>query len=260
MRTKQTKRELRNKKELINQLVKVGRKRLRSKKIIPLYANSPEAAILLNDLDKNPHAFVIMCLMNQQVNANTVGAIPYELSQRLGYFDMKRLAKTKRSQLKKAMRRPTHLHRFSDNMAEYLYLAIQRIQNQYGGNAANIWNDNPSSAKLVQRFLEFEGVGLKIATMASNLLVRNYKIPVRDYYSIDISADVHIKRIFRRMGFVPPESGNDMVIYCAREIYPKFPGIFDYALWDHGRKICVAMTPKCDICTYNKLCPFPVTK
>jgi hypothetical protein len=37
--------------------------------------------------------------------------------------------------------------------------------------------------------------------MAANVLVRNYKVPLKDYFSIDISPDTHIKRVFYRMGF-----------------------------------------------------------
>ena len=42
---------------------------------------------------------------------------------------------------------------------------------------------------MVYRFLEFNGVGPKIASMAANILAREFKIPFADYFSIDISAE-----------------------------------------------------------------------
>src|SRR5690554_7296394 len=62
------------------------------------------------------------------------------------------------------------------------------------------WRGNPSSAAVVYRFLQFDGVGPKIATMATNILARDFKIPMSDYYSVDISTDVHILRVLRRSG------------------------------------------------------------
>ncbi|RMF00953.1 MAG: iron-sulfur cluster loop, partial [Alphaproteobacteria bacterium] len=96
----------------------------------------------------------------------------------------------------------------------------------------------PSSAMVVYRFLEFSGVGPKIATMAANILARSFKIPMADYYSIDISADVHVKRVFERLGLVDADPSVDQVIYRARSLNPEFPGLLDYPCWDIGRKWC----------------------
>ena len=50
------------------------------------------------------------------------------------------------------------------------------------------------------RRLEFRGAGPKIATMAANLLARHLKVPFSDYYSIDISVDVQVRRVLSRLG------------------------------------------------------------
>lgn len=44
--------------------------------------------------------------------------------------------------------------------------------------------------------------------MVVNILRINYKIPISDLSSIDISAYVHLKRIFKRMKFIPSEMEN----------------------------------------------------
>ncbi len=105
------------------------------------------------------------------------------------------------------------LHRFNDTMAEVFYSAIQDIKVKYNGDASRIWSNNPSSAKVVYEFLQFKGSGKKIATMAANILARQFKIPFSDYYSIDISPDVHILRVMRRTGLVDSNADLDSIIY-----------------------------------------------
>jgi endonuclease III len=100
----------------------------------------------------------------------------------------------------------------------------------------------------VYRFLEFKGCGIKIATMATNLLARILRIKFSDYYSIDISPDVHIKRVLARMGFVPYDPSPEMVIYKARELHPEYPGIIDFSCWEIGKTWCRPTNPDCSNC------------
>jgi endonuclease III len=146
-------------------------------------------------------------------------------------------------------------------MSKALYLAVKRIEKQYDSDASNIWSDEPSSAELVSRFLEFDYVGVKIATMAANTLARDYKMPLKDKYSIDISPDIHVKRVFHRMGLVVSkdlsfsEIDTTKVVYKAREINPEFPGILDLLCWQIGaQRICTNGVCRCDECKLNNIC------
>jgi len=152
------------------------------------------------------------------------------------------------------MSEPYSLHRFVERKSEALYLAIQRIEENYDGVASNIWADEPSSAEVVYRFLEFKEFGSKLSSMASNILAREFKIKFSDYYSIDISADVHVKRVFSRIGLVPEDPSNNQVIYKARAMYPKFPGLLDYQTFRIGRSICKSRQPLCSECPLEKYC------
>ncbi len=103
----------------------------------------------------------------------------------------------------------------------YFYVTTQ--------NASKIWANNPSSAAVMYRFLQFKGCIIKIATMATNILASQFKIPLSDYYSIYISPDVHADRVLKRIGLVNTGASREAIVYKARELNPEFPGIIDFS-------------------------------
>jgi len=214
-----------------------------------------EADALLNDLEHYPHAYVLACLMDRQIKAEKAWFIPHRFREKLGSFEFGVLAALSLDQVLALMSRPEPLHRFPNKMARIFHSAILRIRDQYAGDASRIWRDNPSSATLVRRFLEFEGAGPKIATMAANILVRDLKIPVSDTYSIDISPDVHVRRVFGRLGLARAEASNEELIYTARRLNPTYPGIFDLSVWEIGRDWCHPQAPECWKCYLERYCP-----
>jgi len=242
------------KEKIVRILIRKGRELFNQpyKKI--KFTKNPEADELLNNLKEYPHAFVLACVMDRQMKAEKAWMIPYEISKEIGCFKFAKLLKLDFHRIKKIFRR-RNLHRFNDMMAENFYLAIQKIHNDYNDNAANLWRNKPRSATIVKRFLEFKGVGIKIATMAANILAREFKIPMKDYIYIDISPDVHVKRVFKRIGFISKNASNDELIYCARELNPKYPGIFDLSAWQIGRNWCHPKNPNCESCYLDEYCP-----
>ncbi len=151
-------------------------------------------------------------------------------------------------------------HRYSKRNAENFYYAIHRIveHESMQGNAARIWSDRPTSQAIVRRFLEFKGCGFKIANMAPNLLWRYYGIELSDYNNIDIAPDVHVIRVFKRMGLVPDitdEQAAKIYTICkAREISPDMPGMIDGICWSVGQQYCRPRNPKCCECPFNSFC------
>jgi endonuclease-3 len=219
------------------------------------FSGIPEADALLNDFKSTPHAFVLACILDRQIVAEKAWRIPSELRRRLGSFEFSFLEKLSVAEIERAMRTPTPLHRFCPTMSGYLHSAIIRIRNSYEGNAANIWRDRPSSYAVMYRFLEFDGVGVKIASMATNILARSFKIPMADHRAIDISPDRHIQRVFQRLGLVPPNTSIDYLLFRARELSPEFPGLLDYPAFEIGRTWCKAGQPLCAHCYVKTLCP-----
>lgn len=219
------------------------------------FTGNKQADRLLNDLRSYPHAFVVACLMDRQIRAERAWWIPYQLSERLGGFDFRGLANLTERRVFQLMNDPMPLHRFVETVSKHLHQAIGIIRDRYQGNASHLWKGKPSSAMVVYRFLEFPGIGPKIATMAANILVRRFKIPMSDYCSIDVSADVHVRRVFARLGLVEPDCSVESVVYRARALHPAFPGLLDFPSWEIGRNWCKPRVPLCHACEMMHICP-----
>jgi endonuclease III len=236
-------------------LVDKGKTLFDSPRNIVTFTGNVQADNLLNDLENMSHAFVLACVMDRQIKAELAWQIPYLISEKLGNFNFQTLAALSLQEVEKLMTVPSPLHRFPSEMSKNFYFAIQTISENYGGVASNIWNGKPSSAEVVYRFLQFRGVGQKIGTMAANILARNFKVEFSDYYSIDISVDVHIKRVFYRLGLIPDQASNEQIIFRARALSPQFPGLLDLPVWEIGRTWCKPSEPNCSECYMQQVCP-----
>ena len=219
------------------------------------FTNYDDADRLLNDLSGRPHAFVLACVMDRQIKAERAWLIPFRFMEKLGSFSMDTLLKQSESDVQRLMAEPEPLHRFVDDMAKFFFKAVERIAQQYHSDASLIWTGKLSSATVIYRFLEFDGVGPKIASMAANILVRQFKIKFSDYFSIDISADVHVRRVFGRLNLTPRDASVDQLIFRARGLHPEFPGLMDSPAWEIGRNWCRPKNRECDGCYMNDLCP-----
>ena len=208
-----------------------------------------------------PHLFVFGCIMDKQINAKKAWQIPILISEEIEGEDFNSFLSHDKDYYSGLFDKKTY-HRFNGTMGQNLYEAICIIHNKYNDDASNIWNDNPSSAELVYRFLEFPGIGEKIATMAANLLQRDYGVKLKDRYSIDISKDVHVKRTMYRLGLLEPIKNHDLqkikdykVIYMARSINPEFPGLLDWAFYRVGSKrLCTNTSCAGGECPFNAIC------
>ena len=67
--------------------------------------------------------------------------------------------------------------------------------------------------------------------------------------------DTHVRRVAQRLGFTM-NTDPDKVEQDLMKLIPKrdwFP--FTYVLIEHGRQVCKAPTPRCEICPVSNLCP-----
>ncbi len=193
--------------------------------------------------------------MNRTMDAERAWEIPGKIYDRLGTLDLKSLGQLDEEGAVRLFREPSALHRFPETMAKCFRSAVAKILRDYDGDASRIWAGNPGSGELVRRFKRFDGVGQKISTMAANILIRDFRIDVADRQEIDISVDLHVKRVFERLELVAEGASRDEIVRTARMINPEYPGILDFAIWQIGREWCTAGTPACAECFLNNVCP-----
>lgn len=74
-----------------------------------------------------------------------------------------------------------------------------------------------------------------------------------------IAVDTHVKRLSQRLG-LSANTNPDKIERDLMAIMPKAEWFgFTYLLIEHGRAVCVAQKPKCDICLLNDICPAAFT-
>ena len=197
-----------------------------------------KAEELLNDLKGHPHFFLLACLMDRQIDARLAWIIPYKVGEEAGGFEFGHFENLSEKKIAKMFER-RKLHRFNKLQPRFFHAAIQDIRKKYSGDASMIWAGKPQSATVVRRFLEFAGAGIKIATMAANILVRDFKVPMADHSSIDISPDSRVMRFFKEHGLLRPDGTACELIYLARELNPEYPGLLDFGAWQDGAAVSV---------------------
>ena len=70
-----------------------------------------------------------------------------------------------------------------------------------------------------------------------------------------IAVDTHVKRLANRLGF-SEQSDPDKIEQDLMRLIPRERWFdFTYVLIDHGRAICIARKPKCEVCPVSALCP-----
>jgi endonuclease-3 len=100
--------------------------------------------------------------------------------------------------------------------------------------------------RTMDELVKLPGVGRKTA----NVVLGNA-------FGIDegIVVDTHVKRISNRLGFTkhkdPDKIERDLIDLVPKKDWTLWP----HLLIHHGRAICQARTPKCEMCPINQLCP-----
>jgi endonuclease-3 len=70
-----------------------------------------------------------------------------------------------------------------------------------------------------------------------------------------IVVDTHVRRVSQRLGFTkqedPVKIERDLMKLVPREDWGRFPHLL---IW-HGRRVCIARRPLCEVCVLTDLCP-----
>jgi endonuclease-3 len=104
--------------------------------------------------------------------------------------------------------------------------------------------------KTMEELLELPGVARKTA----NIVLSNAYGVVEG-----VAVDTHVRRLAQRLGLTesedPAKIETDLMDVVPRD---KWMRITDLLIF-HGRRVCVAKKPKCEVCVLNRICPSAFT-
>ncbi|MGI4870164.1 MAG: endonuclease III [Janthinobacterium lividum] len=127
---------------------------------------------------------------------------------------------------------------YPNNKAKHLAGLGRLLTEEFGGEV-------PSSIEELQRL---PGVGRKTANVVVSVI---YNQPA-------MAVDTHVFRVSHRLGLVPKTATTPLAVekalvkYIPQELVPKA----HHWLILHGRYICVARSPKCNICPLTDFCAY----
>ncbi len=193
----------------------------------------PHSRIALNF--KNPYELLVATILSAQSTDKKVNEITPELFKK--YPDAKALASASLEEIEKIIK-PTGFYR---QKSKYLLMTAKTISEKFGGKVPDT----------MEELLQLPGVARKTA----NIVLGNAFGKVEG-----IAVDTHVKRLSRLLGFTknsdPEKIEQDLMKVTPRENWFKL----NYLLIDHGRAVCQANRPRCEICVLNDLCPSSKTK
>ena len=70
-----------------------------------------------------------------------------------------------------------------------------------------------------------------------------------------VVVDTHVKRVAARLRLTRSEDPLEVEADLLQVIPPDSRVVFTHRVIDHGRSVCVARKPRCEVCVLNDLCP-----
>jgi len=188
----------------------------------------PDAKVALRF--SNPLEMLVATILSAQCTDEKVNEVTQTLFAKYGTCED--YLRVPEDELKRDIK-PTG---FFNQKATSIREACRRIVEVYDGKVPDTMED----------LITLRGVARKTA----NIVLGNAYGTV-----VGIAVDTHVKRVSGRLGFTQ-QSDTDKIEQDLMQLIPKERWFdFTYVLIDHGRKVCVARRPKCEICPVNHLCP-----
>ena len=136
------------------------------------FTESDEANALIA---RDPMALLIGFALDQQVSVQKAFVGPLALRERLGTLDATALAST---DLEPAFRAKPAVHRFPGAMATRVRDLAAHVRDNYGGDAARVWNDAATADELRANIAALPGFGeMKVKALGS-VLHKRYDVAV----------------------------------------------------------------------------------
>ncbi len=142
------------------------------------WSGNPEADRLL---EQDPLALLIGLVLDQQIRMEQAFSGPYELKQRLGHLDARRIATMDSGRLDAVFRQRPALHRFPGSMAGRVQALCQAVMRDYGGDAGRVWKDATDGHDLASRIGSLPGFGEMKVKILVAVLAKQFGVKPRDW-------------------------------------------------------------------------------
>ncbi|OGZ99799.1 MAG: endonuclease III [Candidatus Sungbacteria bacterium RIFCSPHIGHO2_02_FULL_47_11] len=188
----------------------------------------PNAKIVLNF--SNHWELLVAVILSAQCTDKKVNEVTTHLFKK--YLTLDDYVNVKPKEFEQ-MIRPTGFYRAK---AKNILASAKMVKEKFGGKLP----------RTMEEMIQLPGVARKTA----NVVLGNA-------YGIveGIAVDTHVRRLSRRLELTKHDNPEKIEQDLMRLVPKKDWFRLTYLLIDHGRTICVAKNPKCDLCPLNTVCP-----
>jgi len=198
-------------------------------KIIELLEKEhPDAKIALHYT--NPLELLIATILSAQCTDERVNIVTKTLFEK--YRTAEDYANANAKELEEDIRSTGFYRNKTRNIKKCCQMLVERFDSQV--------------PRTMKEMLELPGVARKTA----NIVLSNAFGVIEG-----IAVDTHVRRLAKRLGLTENEDPNkieeDLMKIVPKDYWMKITDLLIF----HGRRICVAKKPKCEMCILNKICP-----
>jgi len=196
-------------------------------------ANQPQSDFVklmdsFHNLENGAYLVLIACILSLRTNDKTTYPATLRMLK-LGKTPSE-IAEVKVEDLEKAIF-PVGFYK---NKAEQIIELSKILVEKYASKT-------PDS---IDELIKFKGVGRKTANL---VLARGFNKPA-------ICVDVHVHRIFNRLGYVKTKTPDETEMVLREKLPQKFWIEINTLLVTHGQNVCKSTKPMCDICPIEEYC------
>lgn len=192
--------------------------------------NFPEAETEL--AYNNPYELLVAVILSAQCTDKRVNLVTPKLFEQ--FPSVEDLAKASYDEVFEIIKSIS----YPNNKSKHLVEAAKRIVEVYAGEIPNT----------IEELQTLQGVGRKTANVVVSVI---YNQPA-------MAVDTHVFRVSHRLGLVSPKAKTplavekELVENISEELVPKA----HHWLILHGRYVCTARKPKCEVCNLKQICAY----
>lgn len=192
-------------------------------------ANQPRSEFVnLMDTFNNPYLVLIGCILSLRTNDRTT--YPATLRMLELADNPEDMAKVKADDLAKAI----YPVGFYENKAKQIIELSRKITDELDGKVPDD----------IDELCKFKGVGRKTANL---VVARGFNKPA-------ICVDVHVHRIFNRIGYVKTKNPEETEFALRAKLPEKYWIDINTLIVTHGQNVCKPIKPNCLQCPISKYC------